>query len=80
MNEQLKNIIGIAIILMIIWGIIGLIGGDGFFGGIGNQIDAIGDIVSFIIKAVLIMGVIWFLIQIFKGKENGSERKSNHKY
>jgi len=69
MREEFKGYIGIAIFLMVLWGIFGLIGGDGFFGGIGQQIDAIGDIVSLIIKFALVIGVIWFISTLFKKKK-----------
>ncbi len=64
--KDYKGYIIVAIFLMVIWGIFGLIDGSGFLGGIGNQIDAIGDIISLIIKIVLAFGVIWFIINIFK--------------
>lgn len=69
MKDDLKGIIGVAIFLMILWGLTGLIGGDGFFGGIGKQIDAIGDIISYIIKAALFFGVIWLIITVFGKKD-----------
>lgn len=69
MNDKLKNYFGIALFLIVIWGIIGLIRGDGFFGGIGIQIDAIGDIVSLIIKGVLFIGLIWFILNLFNKKK-----------
>jgi hypothetical protein len=68
MNEKLKEYLTIAIFFIVLWGIFGLLSGDGFFGGIGKQIDAIGDIVSFIIKAAIFIGVIWFIISLF-GKD-----------
>ncbi len=69
MKEEFKGYIGIAIFLMVIWGVFGLIGGDGFFGGIGMQIDAIGDIVSLVLKVALLFGVIWFISTLFKKKD-----------
>tara|TARA_B110000211_G_C13859301_1_gene455763 strand:- start:425 stop:643 length:219 start_codon:yes stop_codon:yes gene_type:complete len=68
MKEEYKRYIGIAILFMGLWGISGLINGDGFFGGIEMQIDAVGDIVSSVIKGALIVGVIWFISTLFKKK------------
>lgn len=70
MGNKLKNYIGIAIFFMVGWGISGLIGGDGFFGGIGKQIDAIGSIVSIIIKVATVIGVIWLFSEMFKKNED----------
>ncbi len=58
---------------MILWGIFGLIEGDGFFGGIGMQIDAIGDIVSLVIKFVLFIAAIWFISTWFKKDKSENE-------
>lgn len=60
----------VAIFLAVLWGIFGLMDGSGFIGGIGNNIDAIGNILSFIIKVALAAGIIWFIINIFKKKPN----------
>jgi hypothetical protein len=69
MSNQIKGYLTIAIFLMIIWGIGGIFQGSGFIGGIGNQIDAIGSIISLLMKAALVLGVIWLFIEIFKDKE-----------
>jgi hypothetical protein len=66
MTEEFKGYIKIAIFLLVLWGLIGLIQGDGFLNGIGKQIDGIGDIVSILIKLILAIGVIWFIISLFK--------------
>lgn len=66
MKDTVKGVIFIAILLMIIWGIEGLTKGYGFLGGIKKQIDAIGEIISTLIKIGLVVGVIWFIIEIFK--------------
>ena len=70
MGDKAKGFIVVAIFLMVLWGIQGAIEGDGFFGGIGNQIDAIGMIVSYVIKIALVLGIIWFLVETFKDKDD----------
>lgn len=77
MNDKIKSYIAIAIVFMIVWGVFGLIEGEGFFGGIGMQIDAIGDIISGIIKAAIIFGVIWFIIEL--NNDNNEKENSNRK-
>ena len=72
MKKELKGFIGIAAFILILWGIFGLISGNGFFGGIGKEIDAIGDLVALALKIALIIGVIWLVYALFK-KENGSK-------
>ena len=74
-SDGLKNIIQIALVFMFIWGVYGWIQGDGFFGGIGKQFDAIGDIVVMVLKGVVFMGVGWFIFEKLKNrdkKSNGS--------
>ena len=63
-----EEFIGIAISLMLFWGIFGLIGGHGFWGGIWIQIDAIVNIVLTIIEEILFLGVMWFILTLFKNK------------
>lgn len=69
MNDKIKSYLAIAIFLLVLWGIGGMFDGSGFIGGIGSQIDAIGSIISFLIKAALILGVIWLIIEILKDKK-----------
>jgi uncharacterized membrane protein len=69
MKEELPAEVQVAIGLMVMWGIFGLVRGDGFFGGILLQIDAIGDIVSLVLKGALFFGVIWFISSLFKKKD-----------
>jgi hypothetical protein len=76
MNDKIKNYLIIAIFLMALWGIGGIFDGSGFVGGIGNQIDAIGSIISFLIKAALVLGVIWLIIETFKDKEEKKDDNS----
>ena len=69
MNSSTKKFSFVATFLLILWGLEGVLSGDGFLNGIGGQIDATGDIISLIIKYALIFGGIWFVIQLIKGKE-----------
>jgi hypothetical protein len=64
-----SEIIAIVIGLLLIWGVTGLFKGDGFFGGITNSIDAIGDLVSLVIKGVLVIGVIWLIFYLLNSKK-----------
>lgn len=73
MKDNLKNYIGIATFFLVLWGIGGLIGGDGFFGGISEQIDAIGSIISKIINFALVIGVIWVILELSKNKGNSKK-------
>jgi len=68
MSESKKEIIYIGVGLLVLWGIVGLVKGDGFFEGIEKQIDAIGDIVSWLIKVGLAFLVLWFIITNVKKK------------
>ncbi len=45
---------------MVLWGIENLIDVEGFVGGIGNQLDAIGMIVSYVIKVALVQELFGF--------------------
>lgn len=78
MRKEIKGILGVVIFLMVIWGLFGLVDGEGFIGGIGTQIDAFGDIVSLVIKIVLIIGVIWFITTLFKKKSQKSDESSDN--
>ena len=74
-SDGLKNIIKIAIIFMVGWGLLGLFNGDGFFGGIGREFDAIGDLVAMVVKGLVFIGIIWFIFEKLKNrdkKSNGS--------
>lgn len=67
--------IPIALAFMFMWGINGCFEGDGFFGGIDKQFDAIGDIVVLVLKGALFIGVGWFIFEKLKNrdkKSNGS--------
>lgn len=68
MGENTKNIGGLVLIFLVIWGIIGLINGDGFFGGIIDNIQAIGNIIVNLIQSLFVIGIIWVLILIFRTK------------
>jgi hypothetical protein len=73
-SDLLKNIIQIALICMCIWGGLGLIEGKGFFGGIENRFEAIGDIVVMVLKGLVFIGVGWFIIEKLKDRDNKSTR------
>ena len=68
MNENLKMGFIVAIILIVCWGIFGLIDGKGFFDPTIEIIDEVGNTISLLIKVALVGGIIWFLISIFKKK------------
>ncbi|MGX9987533.1 hypothetical protein [Soonwooa purpurea] len=68
MNENYKLGFGIAIFLIVCWGIFGLFEGRGFFDPTLEIIDELGNTISFIIKIALFGGVIWFFYSIFKKK------------
>lgn len=74
-NSTIPWIVPVAIVLMVIWGIVGLFEGDGFFGGIGKQIDAIGKIVAWAIKGGLVVGGIWLIGQYFNKREERKREK-----
>ena len=65
MSENIKNIIGVVMFLVILWGLKGLIVGEGFSGAIYLQLYAIGEIVSILIKFAIIIGIIWLIIFLF---------------
>lgn len=70
-NNKGTGTIGIIVGLLVIWGIFGLANGDGFFGGIGVQIDAIGDLVALLLKVAIGIGIIWLILnQLSKDKKN----------
>ena len=62
MNENLKMGFIVAIILIVCWGIFGLIDGKGFFDPTIEIIDEVGNTISFLIKVALVGGIIWFLM------------------
>lgn len=66
MKEEFKKFVGIAIFLMVFWGIMGLIQGKGFWGSINMEINAIGYAVSLAIKIALFAGVAWLIVDYFK--------------
>ena len=74
MNEEdtqgLKNVITGAVIFMIGWGLLGLFNGDGFWGGIGIQFDAIGDIFVSLLEGLVFIGVCWLIIQKLKDRDS----------
>lgn len=74
MDNKIKNYLQLAIVFAVCWGIAGIFDGSGFIEGIGSQIDAIGSIISYIIKAGLFFGIIWLVIEMFKDK---GEKKEN---
>lgn len=65
MIDKIKGIIGIVIILLILWGVKGIIVEEGFFGAINLQLYAIGELISFVIKIAIIMGIIWLMFFLF---------------
>lgn len=65
MSENIKNIIGVVLFLVILWGLHGLIVGEGFFGAIYLQLYAIGELVSIVIKFAIIIGIIWLILFLF---------------
>jgi hypothetical protein len=69
-----SEFISIAIGIVIIWGITGLFKGDGFFGGITKQIDAIGDFISLIIKGALIIGFVWLIFYLLDSKRKEDKK------
>ena len=72
MNEQdskgLKNVIIFALFLMTGWGLLGLVNGDGFFGGIGQEFDAIGDLFAMVVKGLVFIGVGWLILEKLKDR------------
>ena len=78
-GSDMQWFVPVAIFLMVIWGITGLFQGDGFFGGIGKQVDAIGDIIAWAIKGGLVIGGIWLIGQFFNKREE-RKRKNKNKY
>lgn len=75
-KKQLKNFLWIALIFLCVWGCHGLIGGDGFFGGIAEQFYAIGFIISFVFKIAFFIGIVWLIIFILS-KFIKSNKKSD---
>lgn len=69
MNDKIKGYIAIAIFLIVIAGISGLVNGNSFVGGVGQEADAIGDLISFFIKVGIVIGLIWLLTTLFKDKK-----------
>ena len=69
-SEGLKGIIQVAIVFLVIWGIFGLLSGDGFFGGIAKQFDAIGEIVAMVLKGAVFLGVGWLILDKVKDRDN----------
>lgn len=65
MSDNVKNIIGIVVFFVILWGLKGLIVGEGFFGAITLQLYAIGELASIVIKFAIIIGVIGLIIFLF---------------
>ena len=68
MNESSKTVFGCAVFFIIIVGIFSVIGGESFFKPITDFADSIGDLISVVIKFVIICGVIWFIYSLFKKK------------
>ena len=69
MDDSIKRIGFVVICFLILWGVDGLIRGNGFFGGIAGQIEAITNIVFFIVIIGLILGGIWLVRQYFNPKK-----------
>ena len=59
---------------MLAWGVLGLIEGKGFFGGIGVQFDAIGDLFVMALKGVAIIGIGWFILDRLKYRDENSKK------
>lgn len=69
MNESSKTVFGFVIFFIIIVGIFSVIGGESFFKPITDFADSIGNLISEIIKFVIICGVIWFIYKLFNKKK-----------
>lgn len=72
MRDNTKAVFGTLIFFVIVWGIIGLISGQGFFTptieiikSFGSQI---GEAISTLLTIGLFIGIIWFLIMLFNKK------------
>lgn len=75
MKENIFNILILAVIIMIYWGIEGIFKGAGFIGGISLQIDAIGQLIAYGIKLALIVGVLWGGYYVFLNGRNTNKKK-----
>lgn len=71
---NLRLIIIGALVFIASWGVMGLIEGDGFFGGIGKQFDAIGRLVAMVLKGAVILGALWLGVQWLSSKEHKPEK------
>lgn len=65
-----KNIIPIIIFFLVIWGLGGLLNGDGFFGGIFNQFFGAYLILKLVGVAVIIYLLFILIIRITNSKKN----------
>ena len=64
MNFDWRLYISVALVFMLMWGGCGLVSGDGFFGGIEKQFEAIGNIVVYIIKTLVFWGVLCLIFDL----------------
>ena len=74
-DNQLKGYVYLAIGLMVIWGIIGLFKGEGFFGGIAMSFEAIGELVALFLKLLVGAGILWVIFKFFEKKEQKKNNK-----
>ena len=68
MNESSKVVFGFVVFFIILVGIFSVIGGESFFKPITDLADSIGNLISDIIKIVIICGIIWFIYSLFNKK------------
>jgi len=68
-GSSLPWFVPVGIILMILWGLVGLITGDGFFGGIGKQFDAIGELISLGLKLGAVILILWLIFNYLNNKD-----------
>lgn len=66
MKENLKIVFGVALFLVIIWGVFSSIQGKGFFEPTIEVIDELGNTISFLLKIIIFSGIVWFIISLFK--------------
>ena len=72
MNDNVKIVFGTIIFFVVVWGIFGLINGEGFFTPTIEVIDSIGrqigKLISNLITIGIFVGIIWLVILLFNKK------------
>jgi hypothetical protein len=68
-NSSISGILIVVVLILILWGIIGLVEGKGFFGGIGNEFSAIGNLTSLIVKVLIGFGLVAGIVYLLSNKK-----------